>query len=441
MRREEHDSKYIQVYEYYKELILSEQIPEGTRLPSIRKGSVQLQMSRTTMESAYLLLAAEGYIMAKPQSGYYVTDIVRKQKEITTLFVRQKRKKAEEITYDFATTGVDRESFRFALWSRYMKSALRQDERLLSYGEPQGELEFREVLCEYLRKSRNVICTPEQIVIGAGVQSLLQILCPLIRERKKIAFYNPHFKQGITVFRDFGFDCTDDYKEDMVGTYYITPSRMSDWGEVMPVSRRIELIAEAVRRDILLIEDDYNHEFQYFQKPAPALQSLAGGKGVVYLGTFSKILLPSIRMSFMVLPVELTSAYEEKKDCYNQTASKAEQIALTQFIRDGHLERQIRKSRKIHMTKATIFAEQAEKVWGKEAEVVIDESGFHVILEIPSRYNAEEFEGVARKEGIALLPAGESGGKIKLGFVCTNVETEVYYGVLKKLKELLESSF
>lgn len=441
MRREEHDSKYIQVYEYYKELILSEQIPEGTRLPSIRKGSVQLQMSRTTMESAYLLLAAEGYIMAKPQSGYYVTDIVRKQKEITTLFVRQERKKAEEITYDFATTGVDRESFRFALWSRYMKSALRQDERLLSYGEPQGELEFREVLCEYLRKSRNVICTPEQIVIGAGVQSLLQILCPLIRERKKIAFYNPHFKQGITVFRDFGFDCTDDYKEDMVGTYYITPSRMSDWGEVMPVSRRIELIAEAVRRDILLIEDDYNHEFQYFQKPAPALQSLAGGKGVVYLGTFSKILLPSIRMSFMVLPVELTSAYEEKKDCYNQTASKAEQIALTQFIRDGHLERQIRKSRKIHMTKATIFAEQAEKVWGKEAEVVIDESGFHVILEIPSRYNVEEFERVARKEGIALLPAGESGGKIKLGFVCTNVETEVYYGVLKKLKELLESSF
>lgn len=441
MRREEHDSKYIQVYEYYKELILSEQIPEGTRLPSIRKGSVQLQMSRTTMESAYLLLAAEGYIMAKPQSGYYVTDIVRKQKEITTLFVRQKRKKAEEITYDFATTGVDRESFRFALWSRYMKSALRQDERLLSYGEPQGELEFREVLCEYLRKSRNVICTPEQIVIGAGVQSLLQILCPLIRERKKIAFYNPHFKQGITVFRDFGFDCTDDYKEDMVGTYYITPSRMSDWGEVMPVSRRIELIAEAVRRDILLIEDDYNHEFQYFQKPAPALQSLAGGKGVVYLGTFSKILLPSIRMSFMVLPVELTSAYEEKKDCYNQTASKAEQIALTQFIRDGHLERQIRKSRKIHMTKATIFAEQAEKVWGKEAEVVIDESGFHVILEIPSRYNVEEFERVARKEGIALLPAGESGGKIKLGFACTNVETEVYYGVLKKLKELLESSF
>ena len=162
---------------------------------------------------------------------------------------------------------------------------------------------------------------------------------------------------------------------------------------------------------------------------------------MVYLGTFSKILLPSIRMSFMVLPVELTSAYEEKKDCYNQTASKAEQIALTQFIRDGHLERQIRKSRKIHMTKATIFAEQAEKVWGKEVNAVIDESGFHVILEIPSRYNVEEFEGVARKEGIALLPAGESGGKIKLGFACTNVETEVYYGVLKKLKELLESSF
>lgn len=437
-RTEEHQARYIQVYKYYKELILSEQIPEGTRLPSIRRGSMQLQMSKTTMESAYLLLAAEGYIMAKPQSGYYVTDIAKKQKEMTALFVRQEKKKTEEISYDFVTTGVDRESFRFELWSRYMKSALRQDERLLSYGEPQGELEFREVLCEYLRKSRNAICTPEQIVIGAGVQSLLQILCPLIRERKKIAFYNPHFKQGITVFRDFGFICTSDYKEAQNGVYYITPSQMSDWGEVMPVSERMKLIADAAERDILLIEDDYNHEFQYFQKPAPALQSLTGGKGVVYLGTFSKMLLPSIRVSFMVLPIELTAAYEEKKDCYNQTASKAEQIALTQFIRDGHLERQIRKSRKIHMTKAALFAEQAGNIWGREADIVIDESGFHVILEIPSKYHVEAFVGMARKKGIAVLPAGEDNGKIKLGFACTNVETENYDTVLKQIKEIAE---
>lgn len=433
-RTEEHHARYIQVYKYYKELILSEQIPEGTRLPSIRKGSVQLQMSRTTMESAYLLLAAEGYIMAKPQSGYYVTDIAKKQKEMTALLRRQEKKKAEEISYDFVTTGVDRESFRFELWSRYMKSALRQDERLLSYGEPQGELEFREVLCEYLRKSRNVICTPEQIVIGAGVQSLLQILCPLIRERKKIAFYNPHFKQGITVFRDFGFICMDNYKEVQNGVYYITPSQMSDWGEVMPVSERMKLIADAAERDILLIEDDYNHEFQYFQKPAPALQSLTGGKGVVYLGTFSKMLLPSIRISYMILPPELMETYEKRKNNYNQTASKAEQIALTQFIRDGHLASQVRKSRKIHLAKAEKLADSAKKILGKDVDVQVGAAGFMVQLTFAEDCDAEKIAEKAKKKGMTFLEVEKN----RMLLTCAGVSAEKYEDAMKLLRECTE---
>lgn len=429
-------SRYLSVYNYYKELILSEKILPETKLPSIRKGAAQFQMSRTTIESAYLLLAAEGYIISRPQSGYYVTDIAKKQNQVTELQKRKNRKKETDIQYDFVSFGVDKESFQFELWRRYMKSALRKDERLLFYGEPQGELEFREVLCNYLREKRSVICSPDQIVVGAGVQSLLNILCPLLKDRKKVSFYNPDFRQGITVFEDYGFEITDDFRMAKDGIYYITPSQMSQSGEVMTIHERRLLITEAAEKNILLIEDDFNQEFRYFQKPAPSLQGLAAGKDIIYLGSFSKMLLPSIRMSFMVLPPNLQECYERKKACYNQTASKAEQIALTQFIRDGHLESQIRKSRKIHMAKANELAAAAEEIWEGSCEVQIERAGFQVCLEFESRWNAAELAGRARKEKIAVIPVGEEDGRVKISFSTANVAVHAYREVLEKIKEI-----
>ena len=428
--------RYLRVYNYYKELILLEKMLPETKLPSIRKGAAQFQMSRTTMESAYLLLAAEGYIISRPQSGYYVTDIAKKQNQISELQKRKNKKKEVDIRYDFVSFGVDKESFPFELWRRYMKSALRKDERLLSYGEPQGELEFREVLCNYLQEKRSVICTPDQIVIGAGVQSLLNILCPILKERKKVSFYNSDFKQGITVFEDYGFEITDDYRSAEDGIYYITPSQMSRSGEVMHMNERRSLIAEAAEKNILLIEDDFNQEFRYFQKPAPSLQGLAAGKDVIYLGSFSKMLLPSIRMSFMVLPADLQERYEEKKACYNQTASKAEQIALTQFMRDGHLESQIRKSRKIHLAKANELAEAAKDIWKGSCELQIEEAGFHVCLEFESRWSAGEIAQRARREKIAVIPVGEGNGRVRISLSTANVTVRAYREALEKIKEL-----
>ena len=108
---------------------------------------------------------------------------------------------------------------------------------------------------------------------------------------------------------------------------------MTKWGEIMPVKRRLELLKYADERHHLVIEDDFENEFVYFQKPTPSLFGLSGGQGVVYIGSFSRLLLPSIRISFMILPPELLNAYKKKAGFYNQTASKAEQIALCQFIR------------------------------------------------------------------------------------------------------------
>lgn len=442
--------RYLRVYNYYKELILSGQLPADTKLPSIRKGAMQLQMSRTTMETAYMLLAAEGYIISRPQSGYYVTEIAQKQK---TQEIPQIRKTEEEhrIRFDFASSNVDKESFRFELWRRYMKSALRQDERLLSYGEPQGEMEFRRVLAQYLRENRNVICSPEQIVIGAGVQCLLHVLCPLLGEKRTAAFYNPQFLQGRAVFEDYGFAIAEDYHREDVGVYYISPSQMTQLGRVMPVTDRMDLIREAGERGFLIIEDDYNSEFKYFQKPVPSMQGLAGGKGVVYLGTFSKMLLPSIRMSFMILPPELLERYEKRKNHYNQTASKAEQIALTQFIRDGHLASQIRKSRKIHLAKAEELAGAVQRVFGERVNVEIGEDGFNILAELQTPFTAEEIAGKAREKGVAVVPLGEENGegrsqgdepesrRARLMLNCANVAVEEYEEALKELKNVVDT--
>ena len=203
---------YLEVYQYYKDLILEKKLLPGSKMPSLRKSAQELKLSRTTIENAYLQLAADGYIISRAQSGYYVTSIALHQqqaKEETT-------DRAPRCRYDFASSGVDRESFRFDLWSRYIKSALRQDERMLTYGEAQGERDFREALSAYIRERRNIICSPDDIVVGASVQSLLQILCPLIRllyplhrpgkeDAPMVSFPTPSFIQGSTVFEDFGY--------------------------------------------------------------------------------------------------------------------------------------------------------------------------------------------------------------------------------------------
>lgn len=424
--------RYLQVYEFYKDLIISGQMQPGTKLPSIRKGSIQLQISRTTMEAAYMLLAAEGYISSRPQSGYYVTDMAEQKKERMVAAIPKKRK-TQEIRYDFVTSNVDKESFKFDLWRRYMKSALRQDEKLLSYGEPQGEEEFRIVLADYLRETRNVVCMPEQIVIGAGIQSLLHILCPILKERKTIAFYNTEFLQGHAIFEDHGFEIKNDTKKAEI--YYISPSQLLKTGGIFSIGERLGLIKEAAEKNQLIIEDDYNSEFQYFQKPVPSIQGLAGGRGVIYLGTFSKMLLPSIRMSFMVLPPELLGEYEKRKHYYNQTASKAEQIAIAQFIRDGHLASQIRKSRKIHMTKAEELVKVAGKKFAQDAEIHIEESGFRVFLEIETTLEATIIEKKAKEKGvlISVLPMNES--RVQIILTCTNVSVDDFENALERIKE------
>ena len=423
---------YLEVFHYYRELIMEKKLPPGSRMPSLRKCSQELKLSRTTIENAYLQLAAEGYIISKAQSGYYVTDIADRQHTS----VRKTEKQTQTpCRFDFASSGVDRESFRFDLWIRYIKSALRQDERLLSYGEPQGEADLRDTLADYVRERRNVLCSGEDIVIGAGIQSLLHILCPLLEQRQTVSFPNPSFVQGSTVFHDYGFQV--DYRNKDCDIIYVSPAHMTKWGEIMPVSRRMELVHYAAAKGSLIIEDDFENEFVYFQRPTPSLFNLAGGHGVVYIGSFSRLLLPSIRLSFMVLPPSLSRKYAAVAERYSQTASKAEQIALCQFIRDGHLTSQTKKLKKLYAQKLKALENEVRNTFGSNCTIQTGAAGTSLALTIPYARTGLELKKEARMHGMSLLILEENAATITILLSCSSITTDDFAPACQLLSRLL----
>ena len=422
---------YLQVYEHYKNLIMERRIPAGSRMPSLRKCSAELKLSRTTIENAYLQLAADGYIVARAQSGYYVTNIAEQKPVSTTSW----HANLPSIQYDFASNGVDHESFRFDLWQRYIKSALRQSDRLLSYGEPQGEADLRQVLADYIRQRRNVNCSADDIVIGAGVQSILNLLCPLIHDRKTVSFPNASFVQGSTIFSDYGFEVQ--YRNKDCDVIYVSPAHMTKWGEIMPVSRRMELVHYAAAKGSLIIEDDFENEFVYFQRPTPSLFNLAGGHGVVYIGSFSRLLLPSIRLSFMVLPPSLSRKYAAVAERYSQTASKAEQIALCQFIRDGHLNTKTKKLKKLYAQKLKALENEVRNTFGRNCTIQTGAAGTSLALTIPYARTGLELKKEARMHGMSLLILEENAATITILLSCSSITTDDFAPACQLLSRLL----
>lgn len=394
---------YMQIYDYYKNLIEDGKLTEGTKLPSIRRCAEELGVSKTTAEQAYMCLCDDGYILPKSQSGYYVSKrgISHKKTEKKS----QNDNKESKILYDFSSTGVDAESFNMDIWRRYLKSALRQNERLLFYGDPQGEYDLRCEIAKYARETRNCVCSEENIVIGAGVQTLLNILCPLIKNKKSVCFDDLSYRQGTAIFNDYGFKVNNNRETSNI--IYVSPSYSTRWGDVMSVKERFDLTEFARANNKLIIEDDYGSEFRYFNRPTPSLQGLNGGENIVYLGTFSKLLLPSIRISFMILPPNLTDKYKQKKDVYNQTVSKADQIALCSYIRDGHLNSQIKKSRKIYAQKSKILADLLVEKFGKKVEILKTNSPLYIKCKFNVKLSTKEFCDRAEKEGILLIPVNE----------------------------------
>ncbi len=392
--------KYKQIYDLIKNMILSGELQPGEKIPSIRKAAANYDVSLTTIQSAYFDLCADGYIIAHSKSGYFVSEITHNHS------AEEPQDERSEIKYDLSGRIADEESFDVSLWQKYIKSALRQSDRLRSYSQPKGEYDLRCAIAQYIKERRNVMTSPDRIIIGAGLQPLLHVLCSLLDRRRSVSFPDKSFVLGMSVFDGYGFDIhTRDKDADII---YVSPSHMTRWGDVMPIKRRLELVEYSQKHSSLVIEDDYENEFLYNVKPTPSLYALGKGN-VIYIGSFSAMLLPGIRVSFMVLTKELTEKYNQNAYKFAQTAGKTEQIALCSYIRDGRIQSQTRKIRRIYSSKTKKFAGFL-KEFLPDAKIEIGENTLQIVLTASWSRSPAEFE----KAGIRVFIEKYENGEITL---------------------------
>lgn len=425
---------YEQVYEYFIDKMRQGVLKSGDKMPSLRACEKTLGVSRTSIETAYLQLAADGYIYSVEKVGYFISEISPSLNNNDSINKSTKTKEERQpYEYDLATIGEDRQVSCLDLWRRYMKSALRQEDRLLDYAASQGEEDLREEIAVYVRKSRNIICSPEDVVIGAGFQNLLQILIALIPGEKTISFPTKDFADGATTFRNAGFQVN--YRDKESHVLYVTPSYMTKWGQIMDMKRRHEIVDHALNNDHLLIEDDYQNEFVFSSKPTPSLYAMTGGENVAFLGSFSRVLLPSVRISYIILPKGVGQQYQQIKRYYNQTSSKAEQIALASFLRDGHLNRHIKKMKKLYEEKRQLMYQELKNAHIKDAGILFGESGMEIGLRLKDNSLKDKIE----KSKVAVGMIEDRDGSLILLLSCSRLPKEHIKFAIEKLNSCLQN--
>lgn len=426
---ERHSEKplYIQIYEFYKEAILKEILKKDDRLESIMQLRNRLGVSRNTVQSAYDQLLCEGYIYSKNGSGYYVETIEHQIKTITNENRRLKFKKLKSIhtddkvyTYNFKPGSVDQESFPFTAWRKIEQSVMKKENiDILAYSDPRGEFELRNQIAEYVKNSRGVVCSSEQIIIGAGTQTLMAILCDLFSEsnNKNIAFEEPGFSAVRKVFEWYGYNIKPieltkmgmniEKLEDIKINpkfIYVTPSNQHPLGMSMPVSNRIKLLNFINKCSGYVIEDDYDSEFRYNVNPIPSLRNLDSENRVIYLGTFSKTLFPGMHVGYMILPERVMNIFIEKGSFINQTASKIHQLTIAKFMKEGLFEAHIRKMRSIYAKKQQFLIKCIRKEFEDNVQVYGESSGVNIALKVKNNLNELELINKALENEVKVYP-------------------------------------
>ncbi|MFJ8237995.1 PLP-dependent aminotransferase family protein [Ureibacillus sp. NPDC094379] len=406
---------YEQLYIGIKNAIIGKQIELGTKLPSKRKLAEFLNISQTTVEIAYAQLLAEGYIVSKPRIGYFVEEIdelpyIQRELQEQPMLYREKGR----FETDFHPGKIDSEFFPFTIWRKYAKDLFDGSHKeFLQIGEPQGEYALRTEIAKYLYQSRGMICSPEQIVIGSGTEHLLPMILRLLESDSSFALENPGYSaipriqlqnRAVPISVDEEGLIVDELKSTDANIVYITPSHQFPTGAVLSATRRTQLLKWASKAENrYIIEDDYDSEFRYIGKPIPALQGLDKNNKVIYLSTFTKSLMPSLRVAYLVLPTTLLAKYKELFSYYSATVPRFDQHILANFMKDGHFAKHLNRMRKIYRKKHDKLKTTLTTYY-PQVTVTGDHAGMHILISVPLSKSEEELRELAAKDGIAIYP-------------------------------------
>ncbi len=417
---------YRQIYISVRRSVENGSLKKGTKMPSIRKLSSDLGVSKTTVTSAYEQLCVEGYIINKPQSGYYV----EAQFDSVPIVTDNPFETAEEnkpyFEYDFSGKSIDDRIINMNEWKRYVKDTLNRNNLLTSYGDEQGEPTLRSALQKYSLGTRSVNTNGESIIVGAGTQPLLYILCSLIGLGKRVAVADTAYVQSELVFSSFGYEIitaecdrngvtVESLKKIKPDIIMINPNFTRLSGENMPITRRLEIIEYARNNNALIIEDDYNGELRYSTHPIPCVQNY-DSENTVYIGSFSKVLLPSVRISYMAIPKKLTAEYKLIKHKTNQTASKTEQLALASYIDNGRIDKHLRKARRIYLEKSKVIVESIHKYFGDDIKLLFNETSLYVTICLKYDVDSCKMLKILKQNSLDIMNSDLENRELRLSF-------------------------
>jgi GntR family transcriptional regulator/MocR family aminotransferase len=418
-----------QIYEQWRTGILTGRFRRGERVPSTRELATTLAVSRSTVTESYEQLIAEGYLDASRGSGTFVchelpdealrpgrSRITIKDEDPAIRLSRYGAGLRQDFVYPETPPGFirfthwrpDLERFPFALWRKLVMRHLRGATHelydyadLFDYAEQSAGYEpLRREIAAYVARSRAVRCTPEQVVIVNGSQQGLDLCVRLLLDRgDEVAFENPGYQGARQIFQAHGARLRPariDGDGIVIGDLgrktrlvYVTPSHQFPTGVSMSLARRLELIEWARGQTSAIIEDDYDSEYRYSGAPLPSLQGLARGVPVIYIGTFSKVMFPGLRIGYVVAPQRLEPAMKRAKWLADRHTSLLDQAALTDFIREGHLERHIRRMRRLYGRRRQVLVESLARHFGARAQVRGDAAGMHLLVKFDDDRIAE----------------------------------------------------
>lgn len=450
-----------QIYDQIRNMVLNGELKAGEKLSSTREMAQVLNVSRNTVMTAYDMLIAEGYITSVPSSGLFIAQGIKFEKlpekvidYNVTAFSSQELAE-DTISFHSGTPALD--LFPRNKWNKIASRAFKEaPASALGYDYPQGRPELRNTLAAYLKKTRGINCHPDQIIITTGTKQGLSLVAKCLLQPSSEAWIEDPSNENVRQIFLYHTNhiipiAVDDQgiRPELFPTHsspiliFVTPSHQVPLGGILSIQRRLELIRYARKTGCFILEDDYDSEFRYKGLPVSSLQELDDER-VIYIGSFSKVLFPSLRLGYLVLPDALIEQCRELKRLGDHHTNSINQLALLRFIESGEMERHIARMKKIYHKRRDCLITRLNANFPGKVRILGEMAGLHVVAEFSDVVFTPDLMLQIEKAGVNIIPVeehavtkGNHKNQIILGYahLC---ETDIENGLLR-LKKVLTS--
>jgi GntR family transcriptional regulator / MocR family aminotransferase len=468
---------YLQIYEAFRGRIVQRELRPGQLVPSTRQLARELRVSRFPVLNAYAQLLAEGYFESRVGAGTFVASSLPEETAAPrrkTLMKPAPGPRAiaarasalpryvgaswSDGLGPFQVGHPELEAFPLKTWSRLAARHARNMRAVeLQYGDAFGSEALREAIALYLRTSRAVLCEAEQIMIVSGSQQALDITARVLLDAGAAVWVEepgywlahhvlkaagcravpvPVDREGLDV--SAGIALSPEAR-----AAFVAPSHQYPLGVTMSAARRLQLLEWARGAGAWIVEDDYDSEYRYESAPVSSLQGLDADSRVVYVGTFSKVLFPSLRLGYVVIPPDLVERFAAMRQASDICPSPINQAVLNEFIREGHFARHVRRMRQTYAERRRVLVREIERELYPSCEIVGDEAGMHLTILTDGALKDSEVTARAaeRKLWLSALSLSYVGDSPRQGFVLGfgNTRASQIPGAVWLLKKLLKS--